>query len=226
VGPSTAGGYGFNVITNTAQMEAMSLTTQTMSGEPLVSNVMVCITSVPADTSNRTPVKILVPASYNPYCKVPDVILYDSQEDTTDGNQIKWMPLLFPDMKPVVVNGVEYFEWTINPRAPGPPCKNADCPKRNANEVTIKLKSNKYEMISLSAVYPEANALLRGHAAKKNIWQVKTFSNDSINSPHIKVVVKDNSGQLHTADVLLRDMKKNRKGEYILKKKMFVKKDI
>jgi len=224
-GQSSAGGYGFNVITNTAQMEAMGLTTQTTSGEPLVSNVMVCITSTPTDTTNRMPVKILVPASFNPYCKVPDVILYDSQQDTTDGNQIKWMPLLFPDMKPVVVNGVEYFEWTISPGPQPRPCKNADCPKRNAGEVTIRLKSGKYEMVSLSAVYPDANALLRGHAVEKNKWQVKTFSNDSISSPHIKVVVKDKNGKLYITDMILRDIKQNKNGEYILKKKMFVKRD-
>ncbi len=224
-GPSSAGGYGLNVITNTNQMEALGLTTQTTDGEPLVSNVMICITSTPTDTNKFAPVTVLVPASFNPYCKVPDVILYDSKADTTDENQIKWMPLLFPDMKPVVVDGVEYFEWTIGPGARVGNCKNADCPKRNAGEVTIKLKSNKYEMVSLSAVYPKENALLRGHAIEKNNWQVKTFSNDSINSPHIKVVVKDKNGQLHTTDVLLRDMKKNRKGEYILKKKMFAKRE-
>lgn len=225
-GPASAGGYGFNIITNTAQMQALNLTTQTVGGEPLMSNSMFCITSTPADTTNPLPVVVLIPATGNPFCRFPDVLFFDSQVDSTDENQVKWMPLMFPDLKAVTINGVNYFEWTIAPRTPGGRCKNADCrsnaPSKSAN---IILNSKRLEIVSLSVIYPDANALLRGKVVEKNLWEFKYFGNDSLTSPYIKVVVKDKNGQLRTADVIMRDLKQNKKGEYILKKKMFVKRE-
>lgn len=225
-GSASAGGYGFNIVTNTAQMQAMNLTTQTVEGQPLMSNSMFCITSTPTDTTNPLPVVVLIPATANPFCKFPDVEYFDSQVDSTDNNQVKWMPLSFPDLKPVTINGVNYFEWTIPPRTPRGRCKNADCrsgaPARSAN---IILNSKKLEIVSLSVIYPDANALLRGKVVEKNRWEFKYFGNDSLSSPLIKVVVKDKNGQLRTAEVFMRDLKLNKKGEYILKKKMFVKRE-
>lgn len=75
---------------------------------------------------------------------------------------------------------------------------------------------------ALSVIYPDANALLRGHAVDEKVWEFKYFGNDSINSPHMKVVVRNKSGRLYTTDVLLKDLKKNRKGEFLLKKKFFI----
>lgn len=220
-GPNSAGGYGINVITNTAQMESFKLTTMTTDGMPLMSNVMGCITSAPPDSA-KAPVVVLIPATSNPYCKFPDVELFDSYADSTDDHQIKWMPLFNPDMKPVVINGKEYFEWTVPPGTPAGTCKNGDCrAKANASAARIK-PPKKYQIVSLSVIYPDANALLRGHAVENGLWEFKYFGNDSLNSPHVKIVVKDKHGRLFVTDQVMRNLKQNKKGEYILKKKMFV----
>ena len=220
-GPNNVGGYGLEVITNTNQMQAMGITTMTDGNQPLISNVMVCISSVPADTAQRKPITVLVPASNNPFCKGPDVKFYDSKTDSSDGNSVKWMLLAYPDLKPVTVNGVDYYEWTYTPR-PGPlPCKNADCPAAG-NYGEIKLSSKKLLITSVEIIYPEANALLKGTVKTRNRWNFRYFSNDSISSPQVKVIAKDANGREYIADVLLRDLKKNRKGFFVLKRKLFV----
>ena len=221
-GSSSVGEINLTTISNTKEMEANNFTTMTTDGEPLTSNLMVCWTLKPNSTGLIEPIKIRVPATYNPYCRVPDVKYYNSQKDSITGS-IKWLELTSPGWESEIIDGVEYFTLTITTADPNRTCANMDCKKLKANHGNLKLATKKYMLTSVKIIYESANALLEGSEESKNSWSIQYFSNGEISSPTVKVTAVDKKGNKYSADLIMKDLTKDKKGNFIVKKSMLKK---
>ncbi len=221
-GSSSVGEINLTTISNTKEMEANNFTTMTTDGEPLTSNLMVCWTLKPNSTGLKEPIKIRVPATYNPYCRVPDVKYYNSQKDSISGS-VKWLELTSPGWESETIDGVEYFIITITAADPNRRCANMDCKKLKATHGELKLATKKYRLTSVKVIYESANALLEGTEKSKNLWDIQYFGDPKISSPTIKVTAIDKKGNKYFADLIMKDLTKDKKGNFIVKKSMLKK---
>jgi len=203
-------------------MEANNFTTMTTDGEPLTSNVMVCWELKPNSTGLKEPIKIRVPATYNPYCRVPDVKYYNSQKDRISGS-IKWLELASPGWESETIDGMEYFILTITVADQNRRCANMDCKKLKAAHGELKLTTKKIRLTSVKVIYESANALLEGTEKSPNLWDFQYFGDPKISSPTIKVTAVDKKGNKYSADLIMKDLTKDKKGNFIVKKGMLKK---
>jgi hypothetical protein len=220
---SSTGMINITVITNTAEMEANKLTTMTVDDEPLASNLMICWQPVAGykECMLKEPIKVRIPLNQVPsLCsRVSDIKLYDAEKDSLSG-QIKWKEIL-PDFETEIIDGQEYFVLRITNVCIS--CKNFDCKPIKPHTGTLKLKSKKYTLTDVNIIYENANALLTGTEESKNFWKIKYFSQKNIESPTVKIIVKDNKGDQHTLRIKMKYLQSDNKGNFRLTKKQLKK---
>lgn len=208
-----------SVITTVKEMEAENFTTVTTDGTALTSNVILCIRG-PIDVNCELPqpIKIYIPASSNPFCKMPDVKFYDAEEDSIGNRSIKWKEI--PPMFTLEsYDGADYFVMTISNLC-GIPCRNFDCPELRTSSGRIKLKSRKYTLSQADAIHETANALLPGKEISKNQWLIEYLDFPGIETPTIKLTyVKRKTKKKFVKKFKLTDFKRNSKAIFVVKKK-------
>jgi hypothetical protein len=221
-GSGTGRTVEISVITNTEQMEAENFSTLTKEGEPLASNLIICV-RLPAGTSNcnlQPPLKMYVPVNTNPYCNAVNVKYYDAENDSLGKGFIKWNEIL-PNFTTETHNGIEYF--VIYARSMCDPCKNFDCPKLKTRKGKVKLKSKKYEIVEANIIHKSANALLPGDKVSRNIFNIQYFDIEKIDSPNLKIRIVTKRGKKYVIDPLLSELTQDKDGIYIVTKKMIKK---
>ena len=207
-----------SVITTTSEMEAQNISTLTTEDSALTSNIMICIRgpvgSAPCDLPN--PIRIYIPASTTPFCKVPDVKFYDSDKDSIGSGMIKWKEIL-PSYSTESYNGESFFVITIRSLCNNP-CKNFDCPKLRTAKANIKLKNRKFKISTIHVIHEQANALLLGKELSKNHWQIEYFNFENVDIPIIKLVISKRK-KTYIKKIKLSDIEKDNEGNYLVTKK-------
>lgn len=207
-----------DVIASTAQMEYSNFTTITNDQELLTSNLMFC-----ARTSGKTtncipekPVKVYIPTNRRAYCKPSEVFLYDAVLDSVSGRTVwKRIP---SDFTIEEHDNIEYFVIYLTNLCG--PCKNFDCKMPHSTPIKLKLKSKRFEITKLSAVYPETNALLPGYAQSRNKYIILSYDRQVEEVPFILVKGKTKTDKYFGLNVKLTTLKKDKEGIYILTKRL------
>lgn len=221
-GNSIISGYNINVITNTSEMEANNFTTMTVQDSALASNLIICWEPEKNKPLPKEPLTIRVPASRNPYCKLPKVNYYDAQNDSATG-LIKWNELLFPGWKSEIINGFEYFTIVINPTDRNRRCANMDCKKLYETNSSLFLVSKKYTIKQVKIIYESANALMTGYLYSRNLWTLRLWPINDVPSPTIKIKIVDKNGNEKTISTILSKLPIDKKGNYIIRKRQLKK---
>jgi len=222
IGSSIIGGYNITVITNTNEMEANNFTTMTVQDSALASNLIICWEPEKGKPIPKEPLTLRIPARQNPYCKLPQVNFYDSQNDSASG-LIKWNELLFPGWKSEVINGNEYFTIVIYPLDMTRRCANMDCKKLYEAKSQLLLASKKYTIKQVKIIYESANALMIGYETSKNLWTLRLWPLKDVPSPTIKLKIVDKKGNEKTISTKLENLKTNKAGVYIIRKRQLKK---
>jgi hypothetical protein len=214
------GSISVDVVGNTSQMEAMNFTTETVDGESLTSNVMICpkINSNGKDCQLKVPIKIYTPINRDVACKPADVKYFDSEKDSATG-KVKWKEI-YSGMYTEMLNGQEYFVtevWNIC----RPPCANFDC-KTGTVPVVIRNKYPDIVIEDISLVYPNANALFPGHKDASGNWIAKIIPSNKQEAV-VKITYLDAQKNVQSKKVELKALKHNRKeNKFYLRKRDIV----
>lgn len=206
------------VIANTAQMEQSNFTTVTNDQELLTSNLMFC-TNISGNTKNCNPgepVKVYFPVNRKAYCEPSKVFLYDAVFDSISGRTVwKRIPSDFTIEKH---NNIDYFVIYLTNLCG--PCKNFDCKMPHSTPIKVKLKSRRFEMTKVSAVYNETNALLPGYVESRNKYIIFSYDRQVEEVPFILVRGKSKKEKYFGLQVKLDTLKKDKEGIYILTKRI------
>jgi hypothetical protein len=207
-----------DVITNTAQMESSNFTTITNEQELLTSNLMFC--SRMSGNSTKCipdkPVKVYIPANSKAYCKPSQAFLYDAVLDSASGRTVwKRIP---SDFTIEVHNNTEYFVIYLTNLCG--PCKNFDCKMRRATPIRVRLKSRRFEIKKLSAVYPETNGLLPGQAYDRNRYLILAYDREVEEVPFISLKGKTKTDKYFGLNVKLTSLKQDKNDIYIVTKRL------
>lgn len=206
------------VITNTAQMEFSNFTTITNEQELLTSNLMFC-TTLSGNTTNcnpQKPVKIYIPVNGRARCKPSEAFLYDAVLDSVSGRMVwKRIP---SDFTIEVHNNMEYFVFYLKSLCG--PCKNLDCKMPRATPIRVRLKSRRFELTKVSAVYPETNGLLPGQAYDRNRYLILAYDRDVEEVPFIHVKGKTKTEKYFGLSIKLTSLKQDKNEIYRLTKRM------
>jgi hypothetical protein len=208
-----------SVINTTMGMEPENFTTVTTDGTALTSNVIFCVRG-PIDVNCELPqpIKIYIPVSSNPFCKVPDVKFYDAEKDSIGNRSIKWREIP-PRFTVERYDGDDYFVLTITDLC-GIPCKNFDCTEPRTGGAKIKLKGRKYTLSQVDAIHENANALLPGKEISKNQWLMQYLDFPGIETPTIKLIyVNKKTKKSFVKKFKLTDLKRDSKLIFVVTKK-------
>lgn len=206
------------VITNTAQMERFNFTTITNEQELLTSNLMFC-SIISGKTTNcipKEPVKVYIPTNRNAYCRPLRAFLYDAVFDSVSGRNV-WKRVL-PDFTIEEHNNIEYFVFYLT-NVCGP-CKNLDCRLPHSTPIRLKLKSKRFEITKVSAVYNETNALLPGYLESRNRYSIPSYDEQIKEVPFILVNGKTKMDKYFGLNVKLDTLKKDKEGSYIITRRI------
>lgn len=206
------------VIANTAQMEFSNFATITNEQELLTSNLMFCAT-ISGKTTNcipEKPVKVYIPTNSRAYCRPSEVFLYDAVWDSLSG-RIVWKRIP-SDFTIEEHNKIQYFVIYLTNLCG--PCKNFDCKIPHSTPIKVKLKSRRFEMTRVSAVYNETNALLPGYAESRNKYTILAYDEQIKEVPFILVKGKTKTEKYFGLNVKLDTLKKDKEGNYIITRRM------
>jgi hypothetical protein len=217
-GEKTGNTVDIEVINNTAQMEHSNFTTITNEQELLTSNLMLCF-NISGKTTNcipEKPVKVYIPTNRRAYCKPSEAFLYDAVVDTVTGRTVwKRIP---SDFTIEEHNEIEYFVIYLTNLCG--PCKNFDCKIPHSTPIKVKLKSRRFEITKVSAIYTETNALLPGYVESRNKYTIFSYDRQVQEVPLILVRGKTKSDKYFGLNVKLTALKKDKEGIYILTKRI------
>ncbi len=206
-----------NVITNTAQMEYSNFTTLTNNQELLTSNLMFC-TRPSGRTTNCNPgkpVKVYIPANGKAACQASQAFLYDAVFDSISGRTVwKLVPSNFTMEEH---NNIKYFVIYL-PSLCGS-CKNFDCKMPHSTPIRVKLKSRRFELTKVSAVYPQTNGLLPGQSYTRNKYLILAYDPEVQEVPFISVKGKTKTDKYFGLNVKLSSLKQDKNGIYSIKKR-------
>lgn len=217
-GDKTGNTVDIELITNTAQMEHSNFTTVTDDQELLTSNLMFC-SSISGKTTNcipEKPVKVYIPINRGAYCKPSEVFLYDAVFDSISGRTVwKRIPSNFTIEEH---NKIEYFVIYLTNLCG--PCKNFDCKIPHSTPIKLKLKSRRFEITKVSAIYTETNALLPGYVESRNKYTIFSYDRRVEEVPFILVKGKTKTDKYFGFNVKLDTLKKDKEGHYIITRRI------
>ncbi len=206
-----------SVINTTRGMEAENFTTVTTDGTALTSNVIFCVRGlIDVNCELPQPIKIYIPASSNPFCKMPDVKFYDAEKDSIGNRSIKWREIP-PKFTLESYDGEDYFVVTVSNLC-GIPCRNFDCAELRTAGAKIKLKGRKFTLSQVDAIHETANALLPGKEILKNQWLIEYLDFPGMETPTIKLTYVNKKTKF-VKKFKLTDLKRDSKGIVVVRKK-------
>lgn len=217
-GDKTGNTVDIEVITNTAQMESANFATITNEQELLTSNLMFCstISGKTTDCIPEKPVKVYIPTNQRSFCKPEQVFLYDAVFDSISGRNIwKRIPSDFTIEKH---NNIEYFVIYLTNLCG--PCKNFDCKIPHSTPIKLKLRSRRFEITRISAVYNETNALLPGYFESRNRYTIFSYDEQITEVPFILVKGKTKKEKYFGFNVKLDTLKPDKEGRYIITRRI------
>ncbi|MFZ5552148.1 MAG: OmpA family protein [Bacteroidota bacterium] len=210
-------GIEVKLIKNTEEMLENNIVTMTTEDEPLVSNVMFCVSSTKNEPCElKVPVKIYVPVSTNPYCSGPAMQFYDGENKE---GKLRWN-LLDTSLTVVEKDGQEFFEYLV--RSVCPPCKNVDCKPKKTKSDTLIVKAKGFIPYEILTVFPHANAMIQGkvESNKKLIALFPDLPNKE--EKYLRIQFEDGEKNNVILKIDTDKLKyKKKKGYYVIRKKDF-----
>lgn len=207
-----------DVITQTAQMESSNFTTITNNQELLTSNLMFCYRPSGRTTNciPAKPVKVYIPTNSKAYCEPAKVFLYDAVLDSVSGRTVwKKVP---SDFTIEEHNNIRYFVIYLTNLCG--PCKNFDCKMPHSTPLRVKLKSRRFELTKVSALYPETNGLLPGQIYARNRYLILSYDPEVQEVPFISAKGKTKTDKYFGLKVKLTALKQDKNGIYILTRRL------